>query len=332
MINDISVIICAHTEKRWQDLNDAIASVQQQTLPPKEIIVVVDHNKDLFERVREHISGVLAIENTEPQGLSGARNSGIALAQGQIIAFLDDDAIAAPDWLLALTQGYTDAPQVMGTGGAVTPLWLQTRPSWFPEEFYWVVGCTYRGMPETDAPIRNPIGANMSLRREVFEKVGGFRNGIGRIGSWPVGCEETELCIRAKQHWSEGIFLYHSAAQVLHRVPQKRTTWGYFCSRCYAEGLSKAAITRYVGAKDSLAAERSYTQRILPKGVTDGIRAALFHGDAYGLARACAIIGGLMATAVGYLVGTIFYRKNAAAMYPTNQPIPELSLSAKVRS
>ena len=137
--NSVSVIICAYTEERWDDLVEAVESVQQQTLPAKEIIVVIDHNPNLLKRAREHLSHVVVVENKETPGLRGARNSGIAVAQGAIIAFLDDDAIAIPDWLMLLTEGYTDY-QVMGTGGAVTPLWMDNKPGWLPEEFYWVVG------------------------------------------------------------------------------------------------------------------------------------------------------------------------------------------------
>ncbi len=303
----ISVIICAYTEDRWNDLVTAVGSVQRQTLPFDEIIVVIDHNPSLLERAREHLASVVVVENTEARGLSGARNSGIAVAQSRIVAFLDDDAIATPDWLMLLSEGFID-PQVLGIGGAVTPYWLSGEPAWFPEEFYWVVGCTYRGMPNTLQTIRNPIGANMSFRREIFEVVGGFRHEIGRVGIWPLGCEETELCIRARQEWPERSFLYQLQASVFHRVPGNRTCWRYFYSRCYSEGVSKAFVSKYVGVKDSLASERIYAFRILPQGVVRGLIDVLFHRDLSGFARAGAIITGLAVTTAGYLVGSIFLR------------------------
>src|SRR5207302_3102910 len=103
---DISVIICAYTEDRWNDLLAAIGSVQRQTFLPREVIVVIDHNPALLERVREQVPGVVTVENTEVRGLRGARNSGIAVAQGEITAFLDDDAVATPNWLAFLCEGY----------------------------------------------------------------------------------------------------------------------------------------------------------------------------------------------------------------------------------
>lgn len=305
---DISVIVCAYTEDRWSDLLAAIQSVQQQTRPPGEIIVVIDHNSRLLKRVREQVTNVVVVENTESRGLRGARNSGVAVSQGQIIAFLDDDAVATPDWLRMLCEGYTD-PCVLGTGGMVTPHWTNAKPAWLPEEFYWVVGCSYLGMPQTDTPIRNPIGANMSFRREIFTIAGDFHSEIERVGTRHAGgCEETELCIRAHQSCPQGIFLYHPRANVFHRVPNNRTHLHYFYTRCYIEGLAKAVVARHVGAKDGLTAERTYTLHILPQGVVRGLRDVLVHHDMNGLARAVVIIIGLAATTTGYLLGCIRLR------------------------
>lgn len=298
----ISVILCAFTEQRWDATVAAIESVQKQTLPPDEIILVIDHNTPLLEKARASIPGILVIENSEPRGLSGSRNSGIAVAQGTFIAFLDDDAIAEPDWLEQLNNRCVDS-QVLGAGGAVAPLWLGKKPRWFPEEFYWVVGCTYRGLPEKFTTVRNLYGGCTCIRKEVFDVVGGFRNGIGRVGAIPKGAEETELCIRARQHWPEKVFVYEPAAKIHHQVPPARATWRYFRSRCYGEGLSKAAIARFVGARDGLSTERSYTFRTLPRSVLRNLGDVFAHRDLSGLARGTAIVLGLLTTIAGYLVG-----------------------------
>src|SRR6266851_802989 len=112
-ILNVSVIICAYTEDRLYDLVAAVESIQKQNIPPREIIVVIDHNTQLLERTQAQLPNVISIENCEVQGLSGARNSGIARAKGKLIAFLDDDAIAEPDWLIRLSQCCED-PQVLG--------------------------------------------------------------------------------------------------------------------------------------------------------------------------------------------------------------------------
>lgn len=306
----ISVIICAYTEKRWDDLLASVRSVKAQTLPPHEIIIVIDHNTPLFDRTRAEIVGVRVIESREAKGLSGARNSGIAIAQGDILAFMDEDAAAAPDWLKKLSAAYQDE-QVMGVGGAIHPNWLTPRPRWFPEEFNWVVGCTYLGMPTTAAPVRNMIGCNMSFRREVFAAVGGFRTGMGRIGTLPLGCEETELCIRARQQWPARHFVYEPEAGVLHRVPAVRARFAYFRSRCYSEGLSKAAVARFVGVADGLSSEQTYTFRTLPAGVLRGIGDLFRRADFSGLGRAAAILAGLGITTLGYVTGQLTGRKRS---------------------
>ena len=151
MVNppDMSVIICTYTEDRWDDLVKAVESVRCQSLHPKEIIVVVDHNPGLLEHVRANFRGVLALENRGMPGASEARNSGVMEATGKFVAFLDDDAVAAPDWLEQLYSGY-DHANVLGVGGEIEPVWPSARPRWFPDEFNWVIGATYRGFPEFD--------------------------------------------------------------------------------------------------------------------------------------------------------------------------------------
>lgn len=317
---DISVIICAYTEERWDDLVAAVESVQQQTLPPREVILVIDHNRGLLKRVQEHLSGVIAIENRAAKGLSGARNSGAVVSQGAVAAFLDDDAIAEPNWIEHLITCYADS-QVVGVGGKIEPLWLEKCPSWFPSQFNWVVGCTYQGMPTENAPVRNVIGANMSVRRHILMAVGGFRESFGcnhdnnreraaRVGiNWlqhHAGDEETEFCIRIAQHTPGGIWLFTPSATIRHRIPTQRARWTYFLWRCYDEGLGKSMLVGLHGTQAGLSSERTYTFKILPQGVMRGLTDALFHHDLTGLARSGAIVVGLAITMAGYLVGRVF--------------------------
>src|SRR4051794_30202338 len=137
----VSVVICAYTMERWADLVGAVRSVQEQSAPALEIIVVVDHEPALLSRVRRELDGVIAIPNAEQRGLSGARNSALRMAAGSIVAFLDDDARADADWLAELLRAYADSDAV-GVGGTIEADWLRGRPGWFPPEFDWVVGCS----------------------------------------------------------------------------------------------------------------------------------------------------------------------------------------------
>lgn len=319
----ISVVICAYTERRWDDIHAAVASVRAQRHAPYEIVLVVDHNPALHARLADSLPDVVVVENQEDRGLSGGKNTGVAVARGDVVAFLDDDAVAAPGWLAAFAEHYTD-PAVAGVGGLTLPLWpgsptspdLQQdhplyhgalveagrRPGWFPEEFDWTVGCTYRGM--TPGPIRNLMGGNASFRREMFAVAGGFNSGIGRtFHKRPLGCEETEFCIRLRQRSPESELVYDDRAAIWHRVPVERARFAYFRERCYAEGLSKALVTRSVGTQDGLASERAHALKTLPRGAARGLGDAL-RGEAAGLGRAVAITVGLTWTAWGYAIGS----------------------------
>jgi glucosyl-dolichyl phosphate glucuronosyltransferase len=302
---NISVVICAYTEDRWDQICAAVDSVRAQSWPGFEIILVIDHNPALFQRAVAAMPDVAVLENQQAQGLSGARNTGAARAKGDLIAFLDDDAVAHEDWLKFLADTYED-PQIAGVGGLTLPRWQTARPAWLPEEFYWVIGCNYKGMAPSGAPVRNLIGANMSFRREAFNRVeGGFVTGIGRTSTGrPLGCEETEFCIRLAQQAPGTMFVMDHRAMIWHFVSDSRCTVSYFLSRCFAEGISKAQVTASVGSGDGLSAERAYTTRTLPLGVLRGIR-DLFRGDVAGAGRATAIIAGLGMTAFGYLRGKL---------------------------
>lgn len=317
----VSVVICAYTEARWDDLQAAVSSVQQQSLLPRELVVVVDHNQALLQRALAEMPTVTVLENQEAPGLSGARNTGVWAASGALIAFLDDDAVAEPDWLQLLAQA-CENPDVLGCGGLVEPTWRAGQPTWFPEEFHWVVGCSYRGLPRTRSAVRNLIGSSMCIRREVFESIGGFRSDVGRVGKHPVGCEETELCLRALQRWPERMFLYEPAARIRHAVPDNRTHWSYFCSRCFFEGRSKARVAQLTGARDGLASERSYTARALPQGLARNAMQVLTQRDVAGGARAGAIVAGLAITTAGYLSGLLRQLPEEREARPRRQYAP----------
>lgn len=301
----VSVIIRTYTEDRWDYLVQAIDSCLRQSLKPHEIIIVVDHNPALAEKIRrgwDHPS-IRVVENTTQRGSSPAWNTGIEQATGDILAFLDDDAIAEKNWLQMLCQHY-EHEDVMGVGGHIVPRWLSGRPGWFPDEFLWVVGCSYRGLPAKTAEVRNLIGCNMSFRRNIIEELDGFRVDLGHQGVRPSGNEETELCIRARQRWPQNRILHEPSAMVQHVVPPTRITWSYFRWRCSLEGTSKAMVSGMVGTNDGLSTEMNYTLKILPTGVLRGVWQAMI-GDVTGLWRASAIVYGFSCTLASYVTGRI---------------------------
>jgi glucosyl-dolichyl phosphate glucuronosyltransferase len=300
--NVCSVIICAYTAERWDDTMRAVASVQAQQPAPNEVILVVDHNPELLARLAETLPGVRVVPNSSERGSSGARNTGVALAAGDIVAFLDDDAAAQSGWLAALTSHFAN-PEVMGVGGHTTPGWATNRPRWWPPEFDWVIGCAYTG--RKPGIVRNLHGGNDSFRRDVFAN-GGFPPQIARSAydRRPLSGEATEFCIRAGKAWPRRVFIYDDRAVITHRIPEARQRFSYFCSRCFSEGLSKAVVTTSVGLGAGLAAERRYTAVTLPVGVLRGLRRAA-RGDWAALLPAAAIVVGLLCTALGYVSGSM---------------------------
>ena len=135
--------------------------------------------------------------------LAAARNAGVAAAESEVVAFVDD-AVAERNWLATLAAPYAD-PQVLGVGGQVKPVWQTGRPNWFPPEFDWVVGCSYRGMPTQRSQVRNFNGAIMSMRRRLLVESGGFDAGLSRIGTLSLSFEEREICARLQRRYLDGV-------------------------------------------------------------------------------------------------------------------------------
>jgi hypothetical protein len=307
------VIIAAFTMERWDDIGEAVASVRAQTVPVLETILVVDHNQALLDRAQRELDGVIVIPNVGSKGASGGRNSGVAASRAEVVAFLDDDAVASATWLESLLRHFVN-PDVVGVGGRLVPLWASSRPRWFPYEFDWAVGASYRGMPETATPVRNVWSGNMAIRRLAFDAVGGFRDDFGKVGgrSRP---EDTDLCLRAAAAQHRGTWIYEPAGIAGHRVPLKRTTVGYFLQRCLNEGSGKAALAALNGASESTSAERQYTRRVLPEGMARGVRDAV-RGDISGGLRSIAIAAGFSFAAAGFLAG----RASGAVHRPSPPP------------
>lgn len=309
----LSAVICAYTFDRWTNIAAAVSSLQRQSSAPAEIILVIDHNDVLFATARHHFAAypaVRVLQNTATRGLSGARNTGVAAAHGEVVAFLDDDAtVAHSDWAATVVDHFAD-PHVQVVGGSAVPAWSTGVADWLPPEFYWVIGCSFTGQPSTVTTVRNVLGCNMAIRREVMTRIGDFDDAVGRgLGRLPMGNEETEICIRVKREIDSARVLYDPSLVVRHEVTAERTTFGYFARRCYAEGLSKARLSTLAGTDDALSSERTYATRTLPLGLLRELRRASLGRAPYprpiAAARAGALVAGLAITVAGYLRGRI---------------------------
>jgi GT2 family glycosyltransferase len=295
-----SIVIACFTEERWTQLSAAIQSAQAQTMPAEDIVVVVDHNDSLKQKVIERWPSVTVLANEFGRGASGSRNTGVFHITSPIVAFLDDDAVAEPDWLENLVREFRDET-VVGVGGAVTAAWETAQPNWFPDEFAWVVGVSYPGLPEQIEEIRNVWAENMAVRRTRFSEVGGFRLNFGKVGTYS-SPEDTDLCIRMAA--GSGRWLYLPSARVSHHIPDARSTFRYFLRRCFYEGTGKAALAT-LSAAGALRTERDYTRRVLPRALIRGIRAAVTERRLAPAIRSGVILVGLFTAGAGYVTARV---------------------------
>ena len=292
---EVTVVIACFTEARWAQLSAAIDSVMRQTLPARELHVVVDHNDRLMERVRRQWPSLHVFSNEYAPGASGARNTGAFHASSPIVAFLDDDAVAQPTWLERLMIAFDDL-SVVGAGGHVEASWQHGRPEWFPELFNWIVGASFPGMPDVVTEVRNVWAENMAVRYDRFMQVGGFRLHFGKVGTHS-SPEDTDLCIRMA---AEGMrWLYVPSARITHDVPAERATFRYFMRRAYHEGEGKAMLSS-MSAAGHLTDEVRYTRSLLPRALSRELLNALRARRMSPVSRAASMALGVCAAGLGY--------------------------------
>jgi glycosyltransferase involved in cell wall biosynthesis len=238
----ISVVIC--TYNRAKTLGVAVESVAVQSLPESlawEIVVVDNNSPDqtrqvveaLQRKYPEHIRYVLERQ----QGISHARNAGIMAARGEILAFLDDDETATADWLLNLTANLHTG-EWAGAGGRVLPPASFSPPSWISIRSSFVSGpLAAFDLGLEPGELKEPaFGANMAFRREVFDKYGGFRTDLGRMGKSMISNEDTEL---GRRVMAAGLRLrYEPSALTYHPVEETRLKKQYFLDWWFHKGRS----------------------------------------------------------------------------------------------
>ncbi|WP_051574815.1 glycosyltransferase family 2 protein [Mycobacterium sp. URHB0044] len=254
---DVSVVLPCYTERRLDNIRSALTSLRKQTLEPRRVVVAVDNNPALAELLDEEFDWVTVVQNDGGRGASATRNRGVEAVDTPLTAFLDDDEIADPDWLLELTRPFADE-QVVGTGGTYEPAWETTKPRWFPDEFAWVVGGSYLGLPTETAPIRNVWSGNMAVRTAEFRAVSGFRTDFGKQGSVSQP-EDTDLCIRMSEATAKR-WMYVPSAVILHEVPAGRGSFRFFVTRCFSEGAGKSAMRANLGSSSAVSTEFGYVQ------------------------------------------------------------------------
>lgn len=265
----VSVIVCTYSIDLLPDTIACINSLIEQSLEDKEILLVMDRNDRLSHALKKSIPSSVVIVINEKSGLSEARNTGISHAKGDVLVFIDDDAVADRNYLSNLLMNYRDNA-VIGVGGKILP---KEKPN-YPEELYWIGGFTYKGYPEERCSVRNVHGCNMSFRKEVFDKAGLFDTKMGRIGRKLVTAEETEFSVRALDAFPDSRIIYDPSAVVYHKNHEYRQTLKYFVKRGFHEGQSKANIEKMYD-RGKLSTENSYLGYLLKRAIPSRIGCTL---------------------------------------------------------
>jgi glycosyltransferase involved in cell wall biosynthesis len=240
---EISVIVC--TRNRAGSLAATLDSLSRQTMDDARYEVVVvdnasaDETTDVVSRAgRPNLRMVF-----EPRvGLSRARNTGTAAATGQIVVFLDDDAIASADWLDAVAACFA-APATGAATGRVEAVWEGARPAWLPDGLLPYLSIVDWGeRPGVLDGAQWLCGTNMAFRRRALLEVGGFPEDLGRVDDKLLSMEEVVVQRRLE---ARGVPVrYDPALVVRHRIPASRVTPDWLERRAFWQGVSSAICER----------------------------------------------------------------------------------------
>lgn len=313
----ISIITTSYTMERFKDVTELLDSIQEQSYGNIETIVVAERSPELAENIRNYVQkkdypNVLVLYNQGDWGLSSARNLGIQEASGEIMAFVDDDALLFPSWAEETAKAYAADSSIVGLTGPILPLWEDASMSWFPREFYWIFSCTYWDWTEP-TEVRNGYGTNISFRREAFDLCGFFKTNLGakgggKSGKHEPGAEETEFSLRVKYHTHKRI-VYHPNIKVKHKVYRYRLTNSFIRKRAYWEGYTKAMFTRAYrsDSENVLSTEHELIQRIFSRLIPSSLK-LFFSQPGVALRRLWVTILVLACAAIGYTISNLFHR------------------------
>jgi glycosyltransferase involved in cell wall biosynthesis len=225
---NITLILC--TQNRCESLVKALESAAALTLPDSidwEVLVVdnasTDQTRDVVDDFRSRYPGRFRYLFEPQRGLSFARNAGIRDAQGDVLAFTDDDVLVEPAWLGNLTSALLSG-ECMGSGGRIIPVWSKPLPNWLSTDDPHTMGPFVAFDPGTGAgPLtRPPYGANMAFRKQAFEKYGEFRTDLGPRPGSEIRRDDIEF---ANRLLSAGERLWYEPSAVVHHpAPESRMT------------------------------------------------------------------------------------------------------------
>jgi glycosyltransferase involved in cell wall biosynthesis len=238
----ISVVICAYSSKRFDLTMNCINSVLGNGYENYEMILVIDGNHGLCQKIESKVKGInniTVVENSKNEGASFSRNRGIELANGDIIAFIDDDGYANSDWMKRIAKDFYDYPYISVVGGKLLPSY-ENGSEKLPEELLWMVGGTYKGHVENRKIVRNVFTGNMAVKKDVFKDVN-FEIIYGKKNNLSHQLEDTLFCVKLNNKRPNSV-LYDPEIVAYHHVPRERLKLKYLFKRAFSEGILKAKL------------------------------------------------------------------------------------------
>ncbi|NGM67803.1 glycosyltransferase family 2 protein [Natronolimnobius sp. AArcel1] len=300
----VSVVICTYSMDRYDVFSECVDSVLAQTYDPLEVVIVVDGNDPVFERVTDEYGdceNVVLHCNDENQGISYSRTRGAEIATGDVVAFIDDDGVAEADWIAELAGVYEETDAI-AVGGHVKPDWVTEKPDFFPAEFYWLVGCDERGFGEHMEELRNTYGSNISYRRDVFLSVGGYDENTGRKGDRHIQAHEAPVCIRIANKYGKGV-IYNKEAVVHHKLFGYRGDFRWLVGRSFWQGYSKRIMDLLL--PEASGDKNEYLGQLLLEFVPSRLRSLFREPSAPKMKQLVTIFVFTAAVGFGYLYGLI---------------------------
>lgn len=306
----VSIVTTSYTMDRLKDITELLDSLNAQTYKNTETLVVAERLPELADSIKKYIAGkgyagMRVLFNEGEWGSYPSRNLAAGEAKGDIIAFVDDDALPFSNWVERMVRVYAGDSSVVGVTGPILPLWQDKSMKWFPRELYWIFSCTYREFLER-TEVRNGFCTNLSFLREAFESCGRFKSslvgeGWGKSDWQQPAAQETELCLRVKKGTGKRI-VYDPGVRVRHKVYGYRLSSGFLARRAYWEGYAKAMLNRWYRPDDGevLATEYQLLRRILLGRLPRTLR-RLFRRPATGWRQLWAVAVVLSGVAGGYL-------------------------------
>lgn len=309
----ISVVVTTYSLQRLKDVKELVDSLSVQTYPNIELVFVGENRRDLCDEIGSYaharkIRNVTVLFNDGQPGASAARNLAITRAQGDVIAFLDDCVVAAPNWAEEVVKTYAERDDILGVAGAAEPHWEEPSMGWLPQDLHWLVSCTsfleFHGKHES----AHGATVNVSYRKEAFAVAGVFspslgpkRSLYGRRPRWQEGSEDQEFSRRVGRASGKAI-LFNPAVKVRRKVYKHQLALRFVAQRAQATGWSRHMLQRFYGLEDRTLGQAQFSllRRIIIK-LLPNILARFFTHPVIAWHQLRVTLVALLFVALGYL-------------------------------